>query len=315
MNTPAISVIVAAFNAENYLKRCLESISNQSFQSFEVIVIDDGSTDGTAKIAKTFSDADPRFRVYQQENQGVAATRQRGMDLARGEYSIHIDSDDWIDREMLEVMYAKAVEVSADYVFCDFSITHRNGQIEYRSEKPSLTDPVSIFGLFMFDIQASLCNSLMRISLLREHDIRFINNMNIAEDQYLILRLLSHGIKVIHIPKAFYHYDHTQNDESLVNRGCTASSRLLPLELLKDYTDISPAKYYYDRAIFHIAHEYLYEDKALCADYPLTFRPHLRSIVAAKGFPFRNRLFILLRIFHINLPLKRIKSIWKRFIK
>ena len=89
---PEISVIVIAFNAEGSIERCIDSILAQTLQDFELLVIDDGSTDATRAVIDRYDD--PRIRSFTQQNQGVALTRQRGLDLARGKYSIFVDADD-----------------------------------------------------------------------------------------------------------------------------------------------------------------------------------------------------------------------------
>ena len=95
--TPSISVVLAVYNAEKTLQRCLDSILSQQFRDFEVIAINDGSQDGSMDILKELAARDTRVRVFEQKNRGVAATRQKGHDLAEGKYLIHIDADDWID--------------------------------------------------------------------------------------------------------------------------------------------------------------------------------------------------------------------------
>ena len=315
MDKPAVSVIVAAFNAENYLCRCLDSILSQTLKDWECIVVDDGSTDQTGEIADSFSNKDPRFHIIHQSNKGVSVSRQVGIDASRGEFMIHVDSDDWIDVEMLENMYRVASRDSVDMVFCDFIIIHPGNISEYRSQRPVSMEPIQLMGEMLFDLYGSLCNKLIRKSRLDEYNIRLIQGMNISEDQYMVLRLLSHPIKVSYIERAFYHYDHTQNSDSLCNSGLKAADLLLPLELISSYTDISPVQDYFDRAVFHIAFEYLYEPKNLCPDYPATFKKFLPSIRRANGFPFRDKLFILSRIYGINIPLKTIKQFWKKLVR
>jgi glycosyltransferase involved in cell wall biosynthesis len=116
MDRPTVSVIVAAFNAEATLERCLNSIAAQTLPDFEVIVINDGSSDGTATIAKRFASEDSRFFLYEQANQGLAATMNRGLDLARGDFISFVDADDYILPNMYEDLVGDARQYDAEVV-------------------------------------------------------------------------------------------------------------------------------------------------------------------------------------------------------
>ena len=105
MNNPVISIIIAVYNAERYIKRCLDSILNQTFNDFEVICINDGSSDDSRKIIKDYAQRDRRIVYIEQENKGVSATRQVGLDHAKGLYVIHVDPDDWVEPNFLELLY------------------------------------------------------------------------------------------------------------------------------------------------------------------------------------------------------------------
>lgn len=310
---PKVSVIIPAYNAQRYLERCLDSFVNQTFKDFEVYVVDDGSSDQTGQIADSFAEKDSRFRVVHQDNQGVAAARQAGLDNASGEFVIHADSDDWVDSDMLEVLYQTAKQEQADMVICDMLIVHPGNIIEYWNQKPSSLDSIQLMGEMLCDLHGSLCNKLIRLSRIREYGIRFLEGMDFAEDQFFVLRFLSHDAKVVYIPKALYHYDHTQNESSICNHGIPAVDRMRPLELIAESTDITPIQDYYDKAVFRVAFDYLYEPRKLCPNYRSVFKKHIASFRRVKGFPFRTRLFVFMRLYGIRLPLNEIKSIWKKF--
>lgn len=307
---PRITVIVPAYNAEQYLERCLNSFANQTFTDFEVIVVNDGSADKTGQIADSFAAKDSRFRIIHQNNQGVAAARQVGLKYASGEFVIHADSDDWVDLDMLEVLYQTAKQEQADMVICDMLIIHPGNTIEHWVQKPDSLDSIQLMGEMLYDLHGSLCNKLIRLSRLREYDINFVPGMNCAEDLYMVLRLLSYHIKVAYIARAFYHYDRTQNESSIMNRGMSASERIKPIEMLAAYTDITPIQEYYDRALFHVAFEYLYSPTYLCQDYRAVFKKHISSFRRVKGFPSRTKLLVFLRLYGIRLPLNEIKRFW-----
>ena len=107
MNSPKISIIVPVYNAEKYLHRCIDSILTQTFGDFELLLIDDGSTDKSGRICDDYVSKDHRIRIFHKQNGGVASARELGIIQAVGKYSIHVDADDWIESNMLEEMYKK----------------------------------------------------------------------------------------------------------------------------------------------------------------------------------------------------------------
>lgn len=213
--TPAISVIVAAFNAEGSIARCMESILAQSFRDFELLIINDGSTDGTQAVIEWYRD--PRIRSFSQQNQGVAYTRQRGLELAEGRFSIFVDADDWIDADMLEGMLRKQEETDADIVLCDIVEEFGDRQV-YKRQNPGTTDSGVIQYELLNELHAGMVNKLIRHSLYSQYDIRFLSGVNCCEDQLLLIRLLAGPLKVAYVEKAYYHYDKSFNEGSITNR-------------------------------------------------------------------------------------------------
>jgi len=116
--TPKVSVIIPVYNVEKYLKECLNSIVNQTLKDIEIICVDDGSTDDSLNILNEYAQKDSRITVLTQKNQGAAVARNKGLDIANGEYLSILDSDDFFDITMLEKMYYKAISTDADVVIC-----------------------------------------------------------------------------------------------------------------------------------------------------------------------------------------------------
>ncbi len=104
-NKPKVSIIVPVYNVENYLDRCLDSLINQSFDDIEIICINDGSTDNSLSILKDYEKKDARVKIINKDNSGVSDCRNNGINVANGEYIVFVDSDDWIDVNMIETMY------------------------------------------------------------------------------------------------------------------------------------------------------------------------------------------------------------------
>ena len=309
---PKVSVIIPAYNAEKFIERCLDSVAAQTMPDFECIIVDDGSTDRTGEIADDYARNDSRFKVIHQPNGGVSVARQTGIDAAIGVYTIQFDADDWVELNMIEEMLREAEKVDADMVICDYF--YKTSPDKELTVSQSIINPDTniVFGLIMQQLHGSLCNKFIKRKCYQKYNIHFIPGMNLCEDQYVCLLLLSHKIKVKYLPTALYHYDRTQNISSLVNEGIPPADRLRPLELIAEMTDISVAQDYFDRAILYIAYEALFFGKEKCSNYTALFKKHLPSIHRAKGFPFRVKLLVWLRIHKINIPIRFIKKLFGR---
>lgn len=213
---PFVSVIVIAYNAAGTIARCIDSILGQSLNNIELIVIDDGSTDGTSDVLDRYMDTDHRISIFHQQNSGVAAARQKGLDQVSGSFFIYVDSDDWIEPDMLEALYGKAIEESADMVFCDYVEENGLGTF-YRKQEPLSTDSKVVLGQMMVDLHGSLWTKLVSVQLYRDSGIRFVERLNYCEDECFVLRLLSYGCRVAYVNRAFYHYDKLANANSISN--------------------------------------------------------------------------------------------------
>ena len=215
---PKVSVIVPVYKAEKYLRKCVDSILAQTFRDFEVILVDDGSPDGSGAICDEYAKKDPRVRVFHKENGGVSSARQCGLDHARGEYTIHADPDDWVEPNMLEELYAKAKAENADMVICDFYVNDSRGQ-RYVGQRPSALDHETVLRELFQQLHGSCWNKLVRRACYREHKVSFPLEFSFCEDVYVNTSLLKNKIRVAYLSKAFYHYEQDVNDESIVRKN------------------------------------------------------------------------------------------------
>ena len=215
--TPKISVIVPVYKAENYLHRCVDSLLAQTFQDFEILLIDDGSPDRSGEICDEYARKDNRVRVFHKENGGVSSARQCGMDNAVGEYTIHADPDDWVEPNMLEELYKKAKEEDADMVICDY-YEERKGKTLYIKQKPSSLDHETVLCELFQQLHGSCWNKLVRRACYRDFGLQFPLELSYCEDLFVNACLTSHSIKIEYLHEAFYHYDQYSNDNSLVHK-------------------------------------------------------------------------------------------------
>lgn len=200
-----ISVIVPVYQAEEYLERCLQSLAHQTLQNFEVILIDDGSTDGSAAICDDFAKRDRHFRVVHQVNKGIGAVRNLGLEMAEGQYISFVDSDDYIAENMLEQMLAYIREKKADLLICDFFMVD-GIHIQRRQQ---LTAPAvwqdDTFMQYIANekILSFPWNKLYRKELFA--GIRYPLNMAF-EDQYIFHRLVQRAECIAYVNDAYYYY-------------------------------------------------------------------------------------------------------------
>ena len=210
---PKVSIIVAIYKAEEYLRRCLDSLVNQTFEDYEVLLVDDGSPDNSGYICDAYAERYPFVHVIHKANGGLASARQCGIDHARGEYTIHVDSDDWVEPDMLESLYRKAKEEDADMVICDYFEIKRKER--YIAQKPTALTPDAVLrDILSGRIQAYCWNKLIRRSCYSKYQISFSIGLNF-EDLFTICPLCMNDIRISYLPKAFYHYDRFINKNSL----------------------------------------------------------------------------------------------------
>ncbi len=225
----SVSVIVPVYNAERYIERCVNSLFAQTFTDYELILVDDGSTDGSGKMCDDYAQSNPQVCVIHQTNQGVSAARQKGLDAANGQYVIFADPDDWVEPTMLEELLEVAINDDADVVICDFWInsSEETGDRKYQNPRALSSDSV-LRQLISGELHGFTWNKLYRSSCLKKHNVAFPQGINYSEDLWFNCELfLNQDVKVAYLQKPFYHYDYYSNSSGL--------SRKLSSKSVKDY--------------------------------------------------------------------------------
>ena len=207
-----ISIIVAVYNVEPYIHRCVDSLLNQTYRNIEVILVDDGSTDGSATICDDYAAKDNRVKVVHKPNGGVSSARQVGLEASSGDFVIHADPDDYAESDMIASLLAKAIEAKADIVTCDFFMNDQVKRQDYVDSTDLLKKQINV---------ETICvcwNTFVRRDFITENHISFKPVwLCMSEDFLFICRLLVAGAKAVHLPKAFYHY-WVSNGQSLTNK-------------------------------------------------------------------------------------------------
>lgn len=212
MGAETVSIVVPIYNSEKYLKRCLDSIINQTYLFLDIILIDDGSTDNSGAICDQYAEKDQRVVVVHQINQGLVSARKKGMALAQGTFCMHVDSDDWIDCDAIENLLHVIKEYDAEYVQAGYveeskGIVHvyKEGQFfcEIDDDKSEILEnwyrgkPA---------IDSQIWNKIYRTSFIKKCYSSVEENYSYGEDQIAFLDVLSRTTRAVVIGRSFYHY-------------------------------------------------------------------------------------------------------------
>lgn len=206
---PKISVLVPVYNTEKYIKKCIDSIKSQTITDWELILVDDGSTDDSGKICDEYAKQDEKITVYHKKNEGISATREFAVQHANGTYIQFVDSDDWIDADMLERMYEAAQAKNLDIVGCNFIQEFGDYEIPTTSIYNSKEDFLrSVIGNYW----GVLWKLMIRKELFTRYNIHFPNGIDGGEDYFVVVSLLLKSKKVSFVDFYPYHYVRNNNN-------------------------------------------------------------------------------------------------------
>lgn len=206
-----VSVIIPIYNAEKYLRECVESVLNQTYTRLEIIMLDDGSSDNSLLICTQFAEKDVRIRVFHHENMGVSATRNRGIELASGVYIIFVDADDTIDAGMIEDMVLHAQDDSL--VVVSLGALGKKNMDETDILGNTIKDSIKKKFWYLYHKQLinPPWNKLYQSSLIRGK-IKFDEKLSLGEDLLFNLDYLNYVKNFVFLDKAYYHYRNTGNE-------------------------------------------------------------------------------------------------------
>lgn len=212
MDNELISIIIPVYNVYQYLDRCVESVVRQTYKNIEIILVDDGSTDGSSEKCDEWAKRDCRIRVVHNNNAGQSAAKNSGIDIARGKYLGFVDSDDYIDSNMYETLHSNASDV--DFVTCGIVDEYSdrtvisNCEIDADVVVMNHNQAVAFFLKDKAGGGVSNCSKLWRRELFDTE--RYVVGQR-SEDIDLLWRVLKKTDTVCHVNKAFYHYCHREN--------------------------------------------------------------------------------------------------------
>ena len=222
---PLLSIIVPAFNIENYISRCLENLINQNYKNIEIIVVNDGSKDKTGEIIDGYAQKDSRIKAIHKKNEGVSIARNTGIDIAKGDYIGFVDGDDTVDEEMFEVLIENAVKYSADISHCGYKMVFPS-RIDYYYNTENIIIQNNYDGLkdlLKADrIEPGLWNKIYKVSLF--DDIRLNPNIKYNEDLLANFYLFKKSTKSVFYDKCMYNY--------MIRKGSAATKKISKNKIL-----------------------------------------------------------------------------------
>lgn len=236
---PKISVIVPVYKAEKYIEQCVNSILQQTFPDFELLLIDDGSPDQSGAICDRLAETDSRIRVIHKENGGVSSARNCGLDHATGEYIMFSDSDDYVAPDWCGGMLEVLERTDAGMCVCGYCKAYDGAAAKETvfSKKMVSSECCSLWEMLELDgnLVNSPCNKVFLRSVIEQHHLRFDTQMRDGEDQYFVLEYLLSGAHTISVYNASPYYYRLDNADSLTSNYVPAmwEQRKKCYELLK----------------------------------------------------------------------------------
>ena len=218
MSSPTISLIIPIYNVENFLVRALESVKNQTFKDFEVIMVDDGSTDKSLEIREKYSIENENFKLIKQKNQGPGAARNAAIKISKGEYIAFMDSDDYLEPEFLECLYNAAIESGADIACCNFNMYYPDKNLKLYMpfhSLPGVYSKTKALRKLILDmgIHYFVWNKLSKRKIFFENNLQFDDMY--FEDIATSPKIFYYANKIVLIGKSLYNY--TSRDTSILH--------------------------------------------------------------------------------------------------
>jgi len=210
-----ISIIIPVYNAEKYLKKCLDSVINQTYKDLEIICVNDGSIDNSLNILKEYKKKESRIIIIDKKNQGVSAARNDGIKKATGEYITFLDSDDWVELNTIEMLYNTLIKNKVDVVRCNYYINYNynenlsGGSLYDLSNKKILTNDKKFGDLVVDRLLDGTIPCYTGLLLIKQKclvDIKFKENIKLMEDTIFYNELMNKIYSIYFLDESFYHY-------------------------------------------------------------------------------------------------------------
>lgn len=210
---PFFSIIIPAYNANAFLSSTLESILSQEYPNFEILLINDGSTDNTEEIGTHYASLDKRISLISKNNEGVSIARNKGLDMAQGEYILFIDADDILYPNALSTLYNSLISVKTDYLRYEYQTIDEKGNSLYPNYEAKLRKKVSNQTLDAADCithivrnEFFLWSGVFQKGIIDKYHLRFMEDCTYNEDTLFMLQFFMHSKIHVYLPKTLYGY-------------------------------------------------------------------------------------------------------------
>lgn len=232
----SVSVVVPVYNVEQYLDRCLDSLVNQALQNIEIIVVNDGSTDGSAEIIKKYDSRYDNIVVINQENGGLSSARNAGIDVARGDYIGFVDADDYVEKDMFRLLYDATQANSADVAICGY---YRNDLKNNVQKIPALNIDAPYnrrhdSDYFIFDLSPYAWNKIFNREMVISSGIRFPEG-RVYEDIPTVFPWMSKANLITVVDTPLYHYGVNRDGSIMANSHINCVSMIDSLQSINEY--------------------------------------------------------------------------------
>ncbi|WP_434798704.1 glycosyltransferase family 2 protein [Terrisporobacter vanillatitrophus] len=313
---PKISIIVPVYKVETYLNKCIDSILEQTFKDFELILVDDGSPDRCGNICDEYAKRDDRIVVIHKDNGGISSARNVGLDIARGDYIGFVDSDDWIDLNMYKILFDNIKIKNGDMCVCDYKKVYSDNSLNIIEESnehicETLSKIEALKKIYSNKSTQFIVvwNKLFKKTLF--DNLKFEMN-RIYEDAFIINELIYKSKKVIYLNNKLYNY--RQREGSIMNSSCNIkeldsvyalSERVKFFYKLGDKYLINKSEVYYIEALLNsyrqleLLKEQNFEKNKLIKDFKKTIK--IYSILNNKYFNTKEKIIISLMKYATNI--------------
>jgi glycosyltransferase involved in cell wall biosynthesis len=338
-----VSVVVPVYNVEIYLRRCLDSLINQTYKDIEFICVNDGSTDSSLEILKEYAAKDPRFIIINQENQGVACAKNNGLNAASGDYLSFVDSDDWVDLNYYEEVVNEFTTTNCDVVQLDYTEAYFNNDnyVNDVQHFDKFIEKISAFNLKnheiysinsfkkleYFPVKMSCCDKVYNLNFIKKNNICF-GFKNFGEDNIFSVKSFVLASKVVYLKKSFYYYFSRYN--SLVhNKDYTKLKDLkinmnLVIDFLKELNDkrfdkclnnyiYSKYEYFYKTTCPAVNKTSLRREMKTILE-PYLYRQFIQDYLFVEKVSFFERILSLKNVKHRRSREKVLSVLGKRFV-
>lgn len=307
MNNSLISVIIPSYNVEKYIGKCIESVINQTYLEIEIIIINDGSTDNTLSVCQEYALKDKRIKIINQDNKGIAEARNIGIAHANGEYICWIDSDDYMDKNIIKILYSLIKDYSVDLAICDYiKGTDEKYEFKYsKDDRVHLLNREKALAKIYENNHSSFIMNASWAKLIKKQlytDIKYPSQL-LFEDIYMSHKLIARCHSIAYVESPLYYY--YQRDTSILGKSFN-EKKLHYLIALKErisfFNDLN-LKNIEELALKHYLHSLIWEfsrakdilkNKELVNKIVKEYRKYYRFGIFNEKYKHETKLYMLL---------------------